>query len=348
MVASSAELLHNNIGDLWDSGKIRNSHNYAIEYNGVPLESRQEALWKAKVWDKNDVESEWSSMASWEMGLLHDEDWQAAWIGQGDAAACGQSAAPEVAVDFDVPNFENVVKARAYISGLGLFQASVNGELVDDAFFNPGESDFSKTVYYVTYDITPLLRSGSNAIGIRIGNGQYVNFKVNPVMMLDAATEATEHRYQKNDGGYVRHGLYGEKKTIAQIEVTYEDGRTDIVAATDNSWKLTVSPITFNNWYGGEDYDGTAEIEGLNLPGTDRMGWMNAVIMDKPLGTLAGREFKPVKIMEKFPAVSVTKLGNGNLLVDMGRNVAGFPELVLHGMTAAEDEAQFGCILRKC
>lgn len=336
LVASTKELLHKNFGDLWDSGKVAKTHNYAIEYEGVTLASRQEAFWKVKIWDKNDVESEWSSMASWEMGFLEEEDWKAAWIGRGDAADYDKSAAPDLAFDFNVTDYNHIVKARAYISGLGLFQASLNGQRLDNDFYNPGESDFSKTVYYVTYDITHLLNSGLNAIGIRVGNGQYVNFKVNPVMMLDEVNEAPEHRYQKNDGGYVRAGLYGDKKAIAQIEVTYADGHIEIVAATDQHWKLTDSPIKFNDWYGGEDYDGNAEIEGWDVPGTDRTGWLNASIMERPLGRLRGREFIPVKMVERFPAVSVTKLENGNYLVDMGRNVAGFPELVLHGMTEAD------------
>ncbi|MFC5468500.1 family 78 glycoside hydrolase catalytic domain [Cohnella suwonensis] len=336
LVASTKEQLDSHIGDLWDSGKVAGSANFAIEYDGLPLSSRQTAFWKVKAWDANDIESEWSEQASWEMGLLNEKDWEAAWIGQGDDADAYKSAAPQIAAEFRVPDYTNMVKARAYISGLGLFQASLNGRPLDDAFYHPGESDFSKTVYYVAFDITDLLNSERNAIGIRIGNGQYVNFIMNPVMMLDENTEAPEHRYQKNDGGYVRNGLYGDKKAIAQIEVSYADGRTEIVAATDERWRITDSPIKFNDWYGGEDYDATAEIAGWDMPGTDRSGWDHAKRMSKPLGRLRGKAFNPVRMMEKFPAASVTRLPNGNLLVDMGRNVAGFPELALRGMTEAD------------
>lgn len=334
LAASTQNLLRQEIGDVWDSGKVFDPKPFAIEYAGKPLKSRQRVFWKAKVWDKNDVESVWSETAVWEMGLLNESEWTANWIGHGDGMEVNKSAAPQVAVDFDVKNEREIVRARAYISGLGLFQATINGQQLDDAFFHPGESDYSKTVYYATFDVTSLLRSGSNAMGILIGNGQYVNFKENPVMTLDDGTEAPEHRYQKNDSGYLRKGIYGEKKVLAQVEVTYADGVVEVVAATDERWRLIDSPITFNNWYGGEDYDATAEIEGWDLPGTDRSGWNQAVVMEKPTGTLRGREFLPVRMIEKFPAASVTKLDNGNWLVDMGRNVAGFPELVLRGTNA--------------
>jgi alpha-L-rhamnosidase len=331
LVSASVEGLHQDIGDLWDSGKQKGNHVLA-EYAGTPLTSRQEVFWKVKVWDKNDIESNWSEIASWEMGLIDDHEWKAAWIGEGDHADTDKSAAPQLAIDFTVKDIQNVRKARAYISGLGMYQASMNGKPLDDTFYNPGESDYTKTVYYATYDIIHLLQEGPNAFGVIVGNGQYVNFKVNPVMVLEDGTEAPPHRYQKNDGGYVREGLYGDKKVIVQIELTYLNGHVDIVAASDDTWKITNSPITFNNWYGGEDYDATAEISGWDQPNTDRSDWKNAVRMAAPLGRLKGREFIPVKIVEKFPAASVIRLDNGNLLVDMGRNIAGFPELVLYGM----------------
>lgn len=50
-----------------------------------------------------------------------------------------------------------------------------------------------------------------------------------------------------------------------QVQVTYDDGVVEILAATDEYWELTDSPITFNNWYGGEDYDAMSEVVGWDL-----------------------------------------------------------------------------------
>jgi hypothetical protein len=61
-------------------------------------------------------------------------------------------------------------------------------------------------------------------------------------------------------------------------------------------------------------------------------GWQQVDLMEKPLGSLKAREFIPVRIIEKLPAVSVTQLENGNLLVDMCFNVAGFLEIEPRGM----------------
>ena len=69
---------------LWDSGKVTSAQSIHIEYAGKPLQSRQRAYWKVRVWDKNGKVSGWSKPAFWEMGLLQKEDWQAQWIGLPD------------------------------------------------------------------------------------------------------------------------------------------------------------------------------------------------------------------------------------------------------------------------
>lgn len=182
LAASSPELLEEGRADLWDSGKMQEERNYAIPYEGAPLASRQEVFWKARVWDEKWNVSPWSGPASFEMGLLEENDWKAAWIGQGDDFTGDKSAAPAIVGRFTVKARERVKKARLYISGLGLFTAGVNGKPLSENLFEPGESEFNRRVYYVTYDILPFLQEGENAVGVVLGNGQYVNFAVDPVM----------------------------------------------------------------------------------------------------------------------------------------------------------------------
>ena len=52
-----------------------------------------------------------------------------------------QELAPVFVGEFEVADLEQVVCARAYISGLGVFLADMNGQKLSDAFFEPGESD---------------------------------------------------------------------------------------------------------------------------------------------------------------------------------------------------------------
>lgn len=69
LVASSKDLLKQNIDDLWDSGRVINDETVNIVYAGKPLASGQECFWKVRVWDKSG-NSQWSEPASWSMGLL--------------------------------------------------------------------------------------------------------------------------------------------------------------------------------------------------------------------------------------------------------------------------------------
>lgn len=79
LAASSSEKLASNLGDLWDSGKISSPHQNVV-YGGTSLRSSQKIYWKVRVWDRQDVPSEWSSEATWTMGLLAPADWEAQWI----------------------------------------------------------------------------------------------------------------------------------------------------------------------------------------------------------------------------------------------------------------------------
>lgn len=327
LAASTPEKLDQNLGDLWDSGKRKGSRNFGIVYEGIALESRQRVFWKVKVWDEKDQESEWSSMAYWEMGLLKEADWKGCWIGQGDMFQGEKATAPMLCRDF-VLQQEKIGSARLYISGLGIFKAYINGKSVAETFFDPGESDAEKTVYYVVYDVTGLMQPGNNTLGVLLGNGQYTGYTVNPVMTDPTGTELPRHRYQKNDG-FVKAGICGEKKLLAQLEVVFESGMRRIAVVTDEGWVWKESAVVFQNWYGGEDYDATVDMDDWNCPTMDRRNWNKAEKMVSPGGVLRAREFQPVRIMERLKPREIKRLSNGNWLVDMGRNGAGFPELML-------------------
>ncbi|RYG67335.1 hypothetical protein EON80_13760, partial [bacterium] len=79
LVASSPTLLHQNKGDLWNSGKQVSTSN-SVAYRGRALASRQKCYWKVRVWNAKNVASAWGAPSQWSMGLLQDSDWKAQWI----------------------------------------------------------------------------------------------------------------------------------------------------------------------------------------------------------------------------------------------------------------------------
>ncbi|RQP17906.1 MAG: hypothetical protein EAS52_07260, partial [Parapedobacter sp.] len=80
LVSSSEALLDEDIGDLWDSGRIASSQSLDIRYEGKELVSKQRCYWKVRVWDDKGHTSTYSKPHTWEIGLLDDSDWQAQWI----------------------------------------------------------------------------------------------------------------------------------------------------------------------------------------------------------------------------------------------------------------------------
>lgn len=332
LAATTQEQLQNGFGDLWDSQKTKGSYNYAIPYQGRALLSGQRVYWKVRIWDEKDNACDWSENSFFEMGLLEQSDWVGEWIGQGDEYQGSQSTAPLFIKDFLVDAKRGIEKARLYISGLGLFCASINGKSLSDTFYDPGESDASKTVYYVTYDLLPFLRESNNTIGVILGNGQYSGFLIDPVMTDHDGKPKPPNRYQKNDGKVFRQEINGRKKLLAQIELTYCDG-TKKTYATDSTWVWRIGPVVFQNWYGGEDYDATLEVPQWNTVHHPTDGWESAKVMKAPQGKLTAREFPPIRMVQKTMAKSVRKLDNGNWLVDMGRNGAGFLQFHLTNTT---------------
>lgn len=80
LVASTPELLANDRGDRWDSGRVASAETCQVEYDGAALQSRDRCYWKVRTFDGAGQASPWSEMATWRMGLAAG-DWQARWIG---------------------------------------------------------------------------------------------------------------------------------------------------------------------------------------------------------------------------------------------------------------------------
>jgi hypothetical protein len=204
-----------------------------------------------------------------------------------------------------------VAKATLMISGLGQFEAHVNGANVTEALLTPGWSDYRKRVYYDRYDVTAMVRPGDNALGVMLGNGMYNVVK-------------TPGRYTKFEGSM------GPLKLIAMLHLQYADGSAEDVVS-DAGWKTSPGPVTFTSIYGGEDYDARLEQSGWDGPGFADSAWTAVRVVDGPGGVLQPETIEPVKPFERFAPVKVTHLKDGVTVYDLGQNFAGWPELEVRG-----------------
>ncbi|WP_202231808.1 alpha-L-rhamnosidase [Actinacidiphila reveromycinica] len=224
------------------------------------------------------------------------------------------AALPLFAKDFSVEGA--VDRARLYISAAGIHAASVNGRAATSAVLEPPNTNALVEIPYATYDVTDLLHTGANTVGVEIGNGIWDIFNT-----LD------------NPSRYIKAtAAFGPPRLIAQLEIRYKGGRTQTVA-TDSSWLTTLGPTTFSNWYGGEDFDARRVQHGWDRPGADRGSWDKASAAGPPApGTaLVGRTAPPVQIVDVHPAVAVTSPSDGVYVIDFGVNSAGWQQLRMRG-----------------
>lgn len=327
LVADDPKLLAKGSGNIWDSGKITSEESIQVPYRGAPVESGKKYYWKVRIWDQEGKETDWSAPAFWQMGLLSRQDWgDAGWIGfeelpdsmrivpgvhgSGDHLGKKGNQRPVVPLfrrSFDLT--KKIASATLYISGLGQYEAYLNGEKVGNAFLTPGWTDYDKTVFYNTWDVTSMLQKGQNAIGVIVGNGFY---------------HVNRERYRK------LVIAYGMPKLICSLAVSYQDG-SRVVIGSDEKWKTASSPITYSSIYGGEDYDANLEQPGWNEPDFDDSAWKQALSVKEPDGELHAERDYPVTICDTISAKEVRKLADSIFLYDFGQNASGIVELKIKG-----------------
>jgi len=308
LVATNADDLRPGHNPLWDSGKVSGDDTILIPYAGPPLVASAKYYWRVRIWDAHDRASAWSPAATWTMGLLAPSDWQARWI----TASQTDLASTLLRREFTVR--PGLRRAVLHVCGLGQYELTLNGRRTDADFLSPGWTKYNRTCLYDTRDLTGLLKTGPNALGLFLGNGMY-----NVV--------GEKNRYTK----FV--GTFGLQKAIAQLRLEYADGTVETVL-TDEQWQVAAGPVTFSSIYGGEDYDGR-----LAQPGWDKAGfipdarWAAAVVTTGPGGELKGLSCAapPIREFEIHEPVAVQTLTNGDLVYDLGQNTSHLPHLRLAG-----------------
>jgi alpha-L-rhamnosidase len=304
LVASSPELLVRDQSDLWNSGQVKSNETTHIPYAGAPLNSREICYWKVRSWDSSGKMTPWSDTASWEMGLLKPQDWQAKWIEATPPAGLKGEYAPLplLRTEISVSNLP-IVKARLYITALGLYEMHLNGRRVGDHIFAPDWTDYSKRVRYQAYDVTSLVKPGANALAALPGNGWYCGHIGN--------------------GGFQAWGKV--PALFAQLEITHADGSVERTI-TDANWKTHASPITSSDFMLGENYDATREIPGWDQPGLDVSEWSAATERtESPI--LNAQVDQPVRETGEIHPKAMTEPKPGQYTFDLGQNMVGFVRL---------------------
>lgn len=203
--------------------------------------------------------------------------------------------------------YKTVKHAELRICGLGFYEATINGQKVGDSEFAPSWSDYDKTVFFNVYDVTQQIRQGDNELRVLLGNGFY----------------------NEQGGRYTKLKVsFGPPTLLYFLYLTYDDGMRERVYS-DEKWQWTESPITFNSIYGGEDYDARLEVGSL-MSDVRADQWKPVVIQEGPEGRLRPQIAHSTKVMERYPAKQTLRK-DSILVIDMGQNLAGYPEITVRG-----------------
>jgi len=307
---------------VWSSGKVSSDVMFGIQYNGKPLKSFTRYFWKVRVWDQKGTVSPWSETVWFETSMLNVADWKAAWI-------TDLKPIPSKDEDFykDIPSpilrkefkaKKEIKTARLYISGLGYYVASINGQRVGDHMLDVALTQYARQVMYSTYDITSFIQKGPNAIGVSLGNGWY-----NPMpIRLFQSTNLRDAM------------TVGKPCVKAQLRITYSDGSVETIM-TDQSWKAGEGPVLMNSIYLGEKYDARLEQTGWDKPGFDETMWTATRVIEGPVGKLTSQDIPPIRISRVLKPVKITEPTPGVYLFDFGQVFAGVPRLKVKGQIGA-------------
>jgi len=291
----------------------------------APLTSGRRVLVQVRTTGADGAASGWSAPEPVEAGLLDRRDWAAVLVTSdppGEPGAPVASPAPRLRRGFTVrPGLRG---ARLHLTAHGLVEAHLNGRRVGDELLAPGWTAYRDRLRYRTHDVTDLLVEGDNAVGALLGNGWW--------------------RGRLAWGG--RRALYGTQRALlAQLELTYEDGRVERVV-TDSSWRWSASEVLDDDLYDGEHVDLRRRDDAWLRAGFDDAGWAPVTELGLPGADLVAADSAPVRAVRTVRPVAVEVLdgpgvgaeaGQTTVRVDLGENVVGHLRVRVGAELGAQD-----------
>src|SRR5688572_11765853 len=285
---------------VWKSGKIKSDQSVHVPYVGSALQSGKKYGWQVRVWDNNGKPSPWSEPAFFQTALFSGSDWKAQWIEADFTEDSINRPAQYFRKQFS--SNKKISYATAYITAHGMYEAQINGKRVGDAYLTPGWTSYKKRLQYQVYDVTSLLSSGNNAIGIIAGNGWYRGFLA--------------------WGG--NKDIYGKKTGILfQLDITYSDG-TSASVISDGSWKSSTGSIRYSEIYHGETIDAREEKTGWSTAAYNDANWPGVKAQNYPNDILLATYNEPVKKQETFNPLKIFTTPKGEKVIDFGQNLVGW------------------------
>ena len=227
-------------------------------------------------------------------------DTQARWIsgpaynyGTDDAGYYQPHRNHVVSRTFELDGFR---QANLTIAVLGYARVTLNGQPLGNVELLGDWTNYTKQVTTRTFDVSELLRAGTNTIEVELGNGW---FNPSPLTMF---------------GKYNLRERLAEVGTPVVLLTLAVDGKTVLVS--DESWTCHEGQLLFNNMYLGETRD-LSNAGGCELP----------LVAQKDMRCLEPAEVEPCRRFAPVEGTDVRELVDGSLVVDFHELDTGMIDL---------------------
>ena len=238
-------------------------------------------------------------------------NWTAKWI---IPAADMGSKAPCFSKAFKAE--KAVASAALRITGMGVYEAAINGQNVTDTLLNPGWTAYGKRLQVQEYDVTALLAE-DNEITVVLGKGWYRS----PLIRHWSGTIQTER-------------MKLPAAITAELALIYQDGTAETLI-TDESWLVSESQVRFSELYDGEVVDATF------VPAEKAA----AVVYDGPTHTLIPHEGAPIREQERVYPVRIFTTPKGETVIDFGQELTGLLEVAVSAKAGDAVDVSFAEVM---
>lgn len=306
-------------GAAWrEADRVDGPEQVLVAWPFDPLASRERVDVAVRVWGP-DGPSEWSAPLRVEAGLLARDDWSARLV---QPPRAGDDGCAYLRREFDA---DTVVRARLYATAQGVYECRLNGVPVGPDRLAPGWTSYHHRLRYQVHDVTELVRTGANALTVRLADGWFAG------------------RLGWWRGG-LRH-LYGERTgVVLQLELTHADGTVRTVTS-DGAWRAGRGGITATSFYDGETYVADDEPAGWELPGFDDAAWAAVDVADLPGATLVGPQLPAIRVVASMPVRAWLTSPSGAEIADFGQVLTGHVRLRLRGSPGSVVTVRFAEVL---
>ena len=292
---------------VWDSSTVQSSTNHHILYQGAPLISDTRYLLTVTTTTTNHTTTNHTDLGTFHTGLLSgakDPLLQAKWI-------TGGAAARLLRTQFALAARPNA--ASVFVSGLGYFELYCNGKKVGNQRLDVGWSDYSKRIYYVTYDLTGHLIQGMNVLGVSLGNGRFAH------------------------EGNMTGNTNNPPQLLLQANIRSGAGNTTTIISNVKDWSTHAGPIVHDSLFNGETYDARLEpaVQGwttATCPNCQTEWTTHPTLVDLTAvginnAVLASQRFEPIRTIASHVPIAITNPKPGMWVADFGQNMAGIVQI---------------------